>query len=146
MTKTLGSITCHTESARNHCPPRKKNCMPSGGCNCGVLSHHWALTELFPRGNILEKKSLLFNPPKVHIATCRRQHSTAQSCWINKSLSGQNYCYSCTKNTNQVEKEIAEKDLNPGHHKEKSAQFHTNPSISRQLSPTMGWQELCRSL
>lgn len=55
MTKTLGSITCRTVSARNHCPPRKKNCMPSGGCNCGVLSHHWALTELFPRGNILEK-------------------------------------------------------------------------------------------
>lgn len=42
-------------------------------------------------------------------------------------------------NTNQVKDEIAEKDLNPGHHKEKNAQFHINQSIGRQLSPTVGW-------
>lgn len=40
-------------------------------------------------------------------------------------------------NHDQIEKGMGEKDLNPGLHKEKNIQFHTNTSISRQLSPTM---------
>lgn len=35
------------------------------------LSHHWAQTELFPAGNTHFKESLLSNPPKIYIATCR---------------------------------------------------------------------------
>lgn len=68
---------------------KKKICMPSGGCTCGVLSHHWAKTELFPTGNTHLKKSLL----KYILPPAGDNTALLSAVKLRKdSLSGLSYC------------------------------------------------------
>lgn len=112
--------------------------MPSEGCNRRVLSCHWVQTELFLTGNTHVKdlgSSILL---KYTLPPAGDNTELLSAVEPRILFQARTIANPAQMNTDQVEKEIAEIYLNPGHHKEKNTKFHTNPSISRQISPTMG--------